>query len=354
MNTRQANIKSFFSDQDGRVICVDIEIGGVVLHIINTYFPNVDAEQYSLLHNLHPFFHSSHPIIWAGDHNISTNNEIDRLPPKNNKDRYGDSILEIISNFDLVDTCRAVYPNETNLFTYTQGLSKSRIDKIIVQREFKVVKYQQEMIYHSDHELLISQIHLNDDFERGKGVWKNNSLLYQNQYFLDEFKLLWNAWRRTSGVHCPVRRWVQLKNHVKSFLIDVGKKYAYQKKQKKKNDYDQLNYYLNCARCNVGSQRVNFMKQYSELKKTLAKAEIQEIKQNIELKKCKELLEGDKPVKCFFQKFRKSDFKANKIKTLVDKDGIYKERLADMLSFASDFYKDLYNDDNIMLIYLRP
>ena len=272
VNTRQANIKSFFSDQDGRVICVDIEIGGVVLHIINTYFPNIDAEQYRLLHNLHPFFHSSHPIIWAGDHNISTNNEIDRLPPKNNKDRHGDSILEIISNFDLVDTCRAVYPNETNLFTYTQGLSKSRIDKIIVQREFKVVKYQQEMIYHSDHELLISQIQLNDDFERGKGVWKNNSLLYQNQYFLDEFKLLWNAWRRTSGVHCPVRRWVQLKNHVKSFLIDVGKKYAYQKKQKKKNDYDQLNYYLNCARCNVGSQRVNFMKQYSELKKNISQS----------------------------------------------------------------------------------
>ena len=67
-------------DENGRIISLDIIIGDKTIHLVNTYFPNDKKDQYKFIYNLHPYFHSSHPILWAGDHNITTDNKIDRLP----------------------------------------------------------------------------------------------------------------------------------------------------------------------------------------------------------------------------------------------------------------------------------
>ena len=46
----------------------------------------------------------------------------------------------------------------------------------------------------------------------------------------------------------------------------------------------------------------------------------------------------------FFQKFKPNILKSNKMKGLRDKNGTLKSKLSDMLSIASDFYKDLYTE----------
>ena len=79
-NTHEVKILKFLVDQNSRIIVVDVEINGTVIHVINTYFPNDKKEQYTFICSLHPFFHSNFPIVWSGDHNISTNNLLDRYP----------------------------------------------------------------------------------------------------------------------------------------------------------------------------------------------------------------------------------------------------------------------------------
>ena len=84
------------------------------------------------------------------------------------------------------------------------------------------------------------------------------------------------------------------------------------------------------------------MKEYVVLKKKLSKNELMKVKEKIESRKCKEIIDGEKPVKCFFQRFTKTELKGRKILGLKDSDGVLKERLNDILSIASDFYSDLY------------
>ena len=347
-NTKQVEIQNMFRNQIGRTICIDVVVNGTVLYVLNTYFPNKGSEQYSYIHSLQPFFYSPHPVIWAGDHNISTNNRVDRLPVNNSKDTFGDNVLEIIENFDLVDTCRIIYPSGKNIFTYTQGKSRSRIDKIIVHNSFRVCNYEQMFILHSDHELISTQLQLNVFSERGKGVWKNNISIYQSESFIPEFEALWYVWKLTTINQCPIKFWVQVKQKIKCFLIDIGKNLARLKKEKKKSDYQRLESLL--SRATVSSDIIDqtqLMNDYLSLKKTLAKNELDLVKEKMELKKCREILDGEKPTKCFFQRFRRTDLKGKKNNGLYDNDGILKERLADILSIASDFYCDLYQNKEI-------
>ena len=53
-------------DVEGRVIAVDIEMGGVQLHLVNSYGPNVSRLKVPFLNRLYLYLNSSKPLIWGG------------------------------------------------------------------------------------------------------------------------------------------------------------------------------------------------------------------------------------------------------------------------------------------------
>ena len=109
--------------------------------------------------------------------------------------------------------------------------------------------------------------------------------------------------------------------------------------------------------CSNNLEQKEIMQKFLDLKRTLAKGELDQIKEKIELKKCREIIDGERPVKCFFQRFKKTDLKGKKLNNLYDNDGRLRDRLSDMLSIASDFYSNLYQsadicDDNLLNYFL--
>ena len=97
----------------------------------------------------------------------------------------------------------------------------------------------------SDHVVVTAHLQLHQKIERGIGRWKNNPSVYQNEFFKDEFSLLWQNWKKTSKTTCPVRFWVDAKKKIKNFLIDIGKLTAAEKKRykDKKSYIEQLGDY---------------------------------------------------------------------------------------------------------------
>ena len=337
-NTNQVNVSSPLFDKNGRVIALDVNIGGTFLHIVNTYFPNFENDQYRFIGNLHPFFHSSFPLIWAGDHNISTDNRVDRVPSRDGMDRFGKNILEIMESFDLVDTCRCLYPTQNNRFTYFHGGVRSRIDKIIVYNGFKVKQFYHEACLHSDHVVIVAGLQLDEVIEKGYGIWKNNVSIFKNDVFKDEFKELWEFWKQKSSLTCPVEFWMWVKKRIKSFLIDTGKLLARKKRLQNQDNFQEI-----IDLCgDVGIDQEVAIQNYLIQKKELAKLQIKNIKEKIDLKRCKDFIEGERPTKCFFQKFRKRGLKRNSIEGLHNSQGELKQKLCDMLSIASDYFEDLF------------
>ena len=273
-NTKQIIIKKFLSDQLGRVIALDIDIGGTMLHIINTYFPNVPKDQYSYICRLQPFFYSPFPLIWTGDHNIATDNMLDRHPSKSGCDKFGKEILEIINNFDLIDTARCLYPLRNDIFTWYQGDTASRIDKIIVQNSFKIKNFFHEVNVHSDHVVITAHLQLDQNIEKGTGSWRNNVSLYQNDIFKDEFNILWDNWKSTAQTACPLSFWISVKKKIKKFLIDIGKFSANEKRLHRNQKYDELMVIYRGGNLNLLDIN-NYLKE----KKMLAKMKIDNIKE---------------------------------------------------------------------------
>ena len=150
-------------------------------------------------------------MIWVGDHNITTDNVIDRYPSRRGRDTFGNEILQIIQNFDLVDTARCIYPSRNDIFTWYQGGSASRIDKIIVQDSFCVKQFTHEVSSVSDHVVISTHLQLDRVQECWTGRWKNNVSVYDNDFFKAEFKILWDNWKETSTATCPVKFWVNAK-----------------------------------------------------------------------------------------------------------------------------------------------
>ena len=50
-NTNSIIVKKSIMDETGRVISLDICVGGKILHLINTYFPNDNNEQYKFIYD---------------------------------------------------------------------------------------------------------------------------------------------------------------------------------------------------------------------------------------------------------------------------------------------------------------
>lgn len=278
-NTWQIDIKKFLCDEIGRVITLDVDVCGTMLHVMNTYFPNSPKEQYSFIKSLQPFFYSAFPIIWLGDHNISTDNKKDRLPRRTGMDKFGKNILEIIENFDLIDVVQTCYPFRNDLFTFTQGSSKSRIDKIIVQDSFVLKEVSFEPNLHSDHVVVVAQLQLDQKIEKGFGYWKNNTSVYENDVFVQEFKLLWESWVVNSKVSCPIEFWMGVKKKIKAFLMDIARLFAKERKDCR------LSKYKNLMAIFQSSVDDFAMSDFLKEKKELAKQEIKHIKEKIDQRK---------------------------------------------------------------------
>ena len=197
----------------------------------------------------------------------------------------------------MIDTARFIYPSRNDIFTWSQGCNASRIDKIIVQDSFIVKQFIHDVNSLSDHVVIVTHLQLDQIQERGFGRWKNNILLYDNEFFKTEFGILWENWKETSSTSCPLRFWVDAKKKIRKFLIDIGKITASEKRLQKSKKYDDLmSIYKN------GKPNASDITQYLEGKKALAKMEIDYIKEKMDLNKSREFLEGDRPTKCFFSK----------------------------------------------------
>ena len=135
---------------------------------------------------------SRYPVIWCGDQNIVTNPHIDRAPPRKYKDAYSNDLINLFETFDLVDTCRFLYPSE-HWFTFHRNTdTKSRIDKIMVSNQFSIEKYDQSEFSFSDHDLIKVKLKYEVCWVPGEGIWKNNPIVYKDETFLIKFIEFWD------------------------------------------------------------------------------------------------------------------------------------------------------------------
>jgi exonuclease III len=183
-----------WSDKEGRIKLIQLTINQTIYSLLNVYAPTADKpkEQITFFNQLDKIFSEiSHTkILSGGDFNSVFNPLLDKHKPKENEKplKAAQELKNIIESHNLIDIWRVTNPN-TKKFTWSgrtaNGISKSRIDYWLIS---DTIQYQCSNIdiglgYRSDHNPVVLTYAEKDNKNKGRGYWKlNNLLLNDNEY----------------------------------------------------------------------------------------------------------------------------------------------------------------------------
>ena len=188
----------------------------------------------------------------------------------------------------------------------------------------------------SDHNALIVQVDIPLQASRGKGYWKNNVTCYENEAFLTDLETKWKIWKKQQNSLSLVEWWIQVKNKVKKLVIE------HSARLKQENSAIENNLKQQLEQLAISP---NF-KLYSELKKELAKLQIDSFRKK--LLKNEQLFQysNNLATKEFFKQFLQKRQNAT-IGELIDDGGISKTTPIDLAEHVQRFYSKLYSCDQI-------
>ena len=147
----------------------------------------------------------------------------------------------------------------------------SRIDRIYASNDVNVVSVRVSPNHFSDHNALIVQVDIPLQASRGKGYWKNNVTYYQNETFLNDLESKWKIWKKQQNSLSLVEWWIQVKYEVKKHVIE------HSARLKQENSAIENNLKQQLEQLAISP---NF-KLYSELKKKLAKLQIESFRKKL-------------------------------------------------------------------------
>ena len=190
-NTFEYSIKKFEKDSAGNMIILNLQISDISVKLINIYGPNTDDHEFYNIIGRHIDENEQDYIIWCGDFNLTLNPKLDCFNYSNiNNPKSRQTTLNIIEEYNLVDTYRHFYPD---CLRYTwrrhNPLKQARLDYFIVSSNLTdlIDNIDIKPGYKSDHSMLELKIVLNR-FKLGKGIWKFNTSLLKDIEYLTQIR----------------------------------------------------------------------------------------------------------------------------------------------------------------------
>lgn len=226
------NVQQHLSSNDGNYLAVSFRYEGKTFTFLNIYAYNDCYQRAAQFRKWNEIVSNEVNYIYGGDFNCIENFHLDCIGKKvenfehYKKDRQE---LEVLRNsHDYVDTLRFLHPNE-RIFTFT-GLDeyRARLDKIYIHSSNtdRIKKVDVFPVSYSDHSLYIIQLGLTDARPKwGRGLWKFNTSLLENNDNFEEIRRTWLMWRdEKTSIGDNLIFWEYGKRLVKDTLIGIGQR----------------------------------------------------------------------------------------------------------------------------------
>ena len=323
-------------DGEGRILTAEIRSDSFVFQVINVYafsssYPKQKREGF--FNQIYDFANINLTKILCGDFNCVENPTQDRHPAKNSINTESKQLTEFVQICKMFDCATQLQQTKHTFFS---EISSSRIDCIYASNDVNVVSVRVSRNHFSDHNALIVQVDIPLQASRGRGYWKNNVTCYENEAFLTDLQTKWKIWKKNQNSLSPVEWWIQVKNKVKRLVIEHSTRLKQKNSDIENNLKQQLEQLANSP---------NF-KLYSELKKKLAKLQIESFRKK--LLKNEQLFQysNNLATKEFFKQFVQKRQNVT-IGELIDDGGISKTTPIDLAEHVQRFYTKLYSCDQI-------
>ena len=191
------NISEFICDKNSGYIIARMEIQGKPYVSINCYAPNLEKGQVKIFKEISKHLADmditpEYKFISAGAWNLifnATRDSFGRKAALKHKAIF--QLKSIMSNYDLVDIWRVRNPTLRQFTWWCKSpLQMSRLDFFLISSDlqFGVDSYENLCPLRSDHSPVKLKLQTDLADDRGRGYWKFNSSLLENNQFVFDMK----------------------------------------------------------------------------------------------------------------------------------------------------------------------
>ena len=331
-------------DPEGRYIILKIRtIDGTDCLLVNIYGPNRDDPSYFI--NLYDKIKQTQipTMLVGGDFNVPWVRTLDTTAKIDSHAKSRQILHSIAEEANLWDIWRA--KNESVLkytwYRLRPEEIKSRLDYFLISGDL-VGDIQQtgiEIPIRTDH-CLVWVTWSPSDCSRGRGFWKHNNKLLENKSYLEYMNTIIDTALEKYRCGDPIIKWEMLKQD----CIIASKKFAGEQARKVSDRKDRLEKEIKLLMAEMGHRNSETL----SIKLENAITELNEIHDEkvqgaIFRSRCIWYGEGEKNSKYFFS-LEKSRFKTRNILGLRNTMGEVKTENREILSIASEFYRQLYTE----------
>ena len=345
-------VNNVIKDVNGRYVILDADIDGMKCTIANIYAPtrNFESEQIEVFRSFTESIElcDNENIFMGGDYNVYLNPRLDKLDnmmETSDNSLYRDNINAYLEVNNLVDIWRILNPDK-RYFTWRRGEKKSRLDYLFTSEHMLNFVDTVNILpgICSDHSLLCLVIKTSNHSNRGKGFWKFNSSLLNDDIYVKEIKKIIDAGKvRYEHALDKGLVWEIIKSEIRSFTV------PYTSKKKKENT--QLEQNLNKRYTELYSQIQSNLETEKHILEEFytVKSEIEFIEKHkargLMLRSKAQWIEEGETNSSYFLKLEKQNY-CNKLITQIQVgDNIISDE-ADILCEQKSFYEKLYSDNS--------
>ena len=176
-------------DSGGRILVAEIRCDCFGFQVVNVYaftssYPKQKREGF--FNQIYDYMNVNSTVVFLGDFNCVENSTQDCCPSKNTTITESKQSTEMLQLCKMFDCCEG-QQQEYRKHTFFNKNSSSRIDRIYATNDVKAGSARVLPNQFSDHDILIAQFNI--PMVRGQGYWKNNVTCFQNEKFLQDFKI---------------------------------------------------------------------------------------------------------------------------------------------------------------------
>ena len=334
------------SDNNGRILLLDIDLGDQNLILVNVYAPTKDKEkeQIDFIDVLRTMLeeYNDRNIVIGGDFNTYLDPNLDKKGGLiQNLSNYANFLKAFNEEFNLIDSYRTLQPDSLK-YTWRgktrNGLVQSRLDYIFISTHmiYDLDNVLIDPSVKSDHSIITVNFNIHQEHTRGKGFWKFNSSLLKSKEYIEIVKnVLDNCKNKYINFENKTLLWDVIKCEIRSETIS----YAAWASKKRKEEIEKLRNALIVLEININNGE-NVFNEYQETKLKL-EGMMQAVADGVFIRSRAKFIEDNEKSTKYFLQLEKRNNRTKSIRTLITENGSITDPQK-ILDEQRLFYKNLY------------
>ncbi|KAJ8398696.1 hypothetical protein AAFF_G00418930 [Aldrovandia affinis] len=253
------------------------------------------------------------------------------------KDKTSTFLRDVAGDCRMVDVFRSLHPGREG-FTWASadGSRASRID-FLFARGFVGVSASLAPVFFTDHSLLLCSLAVGPGVSVGRGAWRLNCSLLENQVVREAFRAQYAHWQTLQGLYgSRAEWWEEVKGRVKCFFVVMGKERRAKERKVWAGLQRRLNRYFSLLHGGF-----DFRAEVEGVKREMAAIAARRSQSIIFRSKEREVDEGETCSRFFFQKVMA---RGTLMKGLKGRDGVTLTSTEGQKKVVEGFFSDLFGE----------